>query len=159
MRHTHKQEMELWTCACTSFHFCQLFTDHWRGRTSFLSSEIIILFYFILFYFILFYFILFYFILSYFILFYLILFYISIFYFLFHFILLFYLFILSYELLFYNITIPVICNQFNLLYEMRNNICNIFKCFCLYIQVYPCTAATTGQTFVTVCWDCPGYFR
>ena len=43
LRHTHKQEMELPTCVCTSFHFCQLFTDHWRGRTSFLSSEIIIL--------------------------------------------------------------------------------------------------------------------
>ena len=28
-----------------------------------------------------------------------------------------------------------------------NNVCNIFKCFCLYIQAYPCTAST-GQTFV-----------
>ena len=28
LRHTHKQEMELRTCVCTSFHFCQLFTDH-----------------------------------------------------------------------------------------------------------------------------------
>ena len=50
LRHTDKQEMELPTCVCTSLHFCQLLTDHWRGRTSFLSSEIIIIiFYFILF--------------------------------------------------------------------------------------------------------------
>ena len=28
LRHTHKQEMELTTCVCTSFYFCQLFTDH-----------------------------------------------------------------------------------------------------------------------------------
>ena len=51
LQHTHKQEMELQTCVCTSFHFCQLLTDYWIGRTSFLSSEIIILFYFILSYF------------------------------------------------------------------------------------------------------------
>ena len=48
LRHMHKQEMELCTCVCTSCYICQLFTDHWRGRTSFLSSETIILFYFIL---------------------------------------------------------------------------------------------------------------
>ena len=50
-------------CACISFHFCQLFTDHWRGRTSFLSSEIIInlicYLLFIYFYFILYYFLFF----------------------------------------------------------------------------------------------------
>ena len=67
----HKQEMELQTYACTSFLCCQLFTDPWRGRMSFLSSEIITLFIyfihsFILSYFILFYFILFYLILIYF---------------------------------------------------------------------------------------------
>ena len=45
--------MELRICVCTSFHLCQLFTDHWRGWTSFLSSEVI--FYLILSYFILFY--------------------------------------------------------------------------------------------------------
>ena len=28
LRHTHKQEIEFWTCVCTSFHFCQLFTDN-----------------------------------------------------------------------------------------------------------------------------------
>ena len=73
MRHSHKQEMELLTCACTSFHFCQLITDHWRGRTSFLSSEINILYFlFFIFYFLFFYF-LFYFLFS--ILFYFILFY------------------------------------------------------------------------------------
>ena len=27
LRHTHKQEMELRTCVCTSFYFCHLFTD------------------------------------------------------------------------------------------------------------------------------------
>ena len=48
MWHTHKQEIELRTCVWTSFHFCQMFTDHWRGRTSFLPSEIIILFYFVI---------------------------------------------------------------------------------------------------------------
>ena len=61
--HTHKQEMELWTHVCTSFYFWKFFTDNWRVRMLFLSSEIFILLYFILFYFfsfILFYFILFY---------------------------------------------------------------------------------------------------
>ena len=48
--HLYKQEMELWTSVCTSFHFCQLFTDHWRGRTSFLSSEIDIYFLFFIFF-------------------------------------------------------------------------------------------------------------
>ena len=47
--HMHKQEMELPTCVCTSCHFCQLFTDHWRGRSSFLSFNMIILFYLIFF--------------------------------------------------------------------------------------------------------------
>ena len=28
LRHMHKQEIEFWTCVCTSFHYCQLFTDH-----------------------------------------------------------------------------------------------------------------------------------
>ena len=27
LRHTHKQEMELRTCVCTSSYFCHLFTD------------------------------------------------------------------------------------------------------------------------------------
>ena len=65
-----KQEMEWWTYVCTSFHFCQLFTDHWRGRT-FCS----VLFYFVLFCFVLFCSVLFCFILFYFVLFYFILFY------------------------------------------------------------------------------------
>ena len=47
MGHTHKQEMEFWTYVCTSFHLCQLFTDHWRVKTSFLSFEIIIYFIFL----------------------------------------------------------------------------------------------------------------
>ena len=51
--HTHKQEMELRTCVCTFFHFCQLFTDHWRGRMLVLSSGISLIFY--LSYFVLFY--------------------------------------------------------------------------------------------------------
>ena len=49
LRHTHKQEFDFWTCVCASFHFCQLLTDHCRGRASFLFSGIIILFYFTLF--------------------------------------------------------------------------------------------------------------
>merc|ERR1712121_460758 len=28
LRHMHKQEIELWTCVCTSLHFRQLFIDH-----------------------------------------------------------------------------------------------------------------------------------
>ena len=47
LRHTHKQEMELRTCVCTSYYFCHLFTDPCWGRTCFF----IINFYCILFYF------------------------------------------------------------------------------------------------------------
>ena len=68
------------TCVSTSFHFCQLVTDCWRGRTSFLSSKINLLFYFILIQYTLFYIILFYFISSYF-LFYFILLFFLLFYF------------------------------------------------------------------------------
>ena len=62
----------------------------------------------------------------------------------------FYFFILFYELQHQNITIPVICNQLNMKYNICNHICNIFKCFCWYTQVYQSTTST-GQTFVTVC--------
>ena len=64
----------------------------------------------------------------------------------------FYFFILFYELQHQNITIPVICNQLNIKYNICNHICNIFKWFCWYTQVYQSTTST-GQTFVTVCWD------
>ncbi len=47
LRHTHKQEMELWTCVCNSYYFCHLFTDPCWGRTCFFINN----FYFILFYF------------------------------------------------------------------------------------------------------------
>ena len=69
----------------------------------------------------------------------------------------FYFFILFYELQHQNITITVICNQLNMKYNICNHICNIFKWFCWYTQVYQSTTST-GQTFVTVCWDCPGHF-
>ena len=62
----------------------------------------------------------------------------------------FYFFILFYELQHQNITIPVICNQLNMKYNICNHIYNIFKCFCWYTQVYQSTTST-GQTFVTVC--------
>ena len=73
LRHTHKQEMELRTCVCTSSYFCHLFTDPCWGKTYFFLNKFyfilsyfisfdLILSYFILFYFILFYFVLFYFI-------------------------------------------------------------------------------------------------
>ena len=35
LRHTHKQEMELKTCVCTSSYFCHLFTNSCWGRTYF----------------------------------------------------------------------------------------------------------------------------
>ena len=69
----------------------------------------------------------------------------------------FYFFILFYELQHQNITITVICNQLNMKYNICNHICNIFKWFCWYTQVYQSTTST-GQTFVTVCWDCPRHF-
>ena len=47
LRHTHKQEMELRTCVCTSSYFCHLFTDPCWGRTCIFLNK----FYFILFYF------------------------------------------------------------------------------------------------------------
>ena len=137
MRHTHKEEMELWTCVCTSIHFCQLFTDHWRGRTPFLFSEIIILFYFILFYFILFYFILFYFNLFYFISYYVIL-----YYFIFSFLVVFVL---------YDFTISLVV--FHLYNELRHTHKQEME-----LQTCVCTSFYFHHLFTNPCWGRTCFF-
>ena len=44
LRHTHKQEMELKTCVCTSSYFCHFFTNSCWGRTYFFLSEIMLIY-------------------------------------------------------------------------------------------------------------------
>ena len=44
LRHTHKQEMELKTCVCTSSYFCHFFTNSCWGRTYFFLSEIMFIY-------------------------------------------------------------------------------------------------------------------